>query len=168
MAIRWATYLDVNPGKTATWDCLYCENRGLQKERNCDGILDGQCPNHKKVRFDELETDEETGKLKCVQCGKIVKMPFQLRLGKGFWIWRCPLQELDQEAAFAIRLVNWSEAIHQTPSGHSLLEESNLYFEIRNFVLREQQLAREELEKKQPENDKRRQGSRSPRPRRKR
>jgi len=161
--------LELNPGKNVTWDCFYCEERGLQKERNCDGVLDGQCPNHGTIKHEELEEDENTGKLKCPECQTVVRMPFQLKLGKKFWIWRCPLQEIDHEAIFLVRLVNWSEAIHQTPSGRPLLEESNLYFEIRDYVLQEQGNARKELEKQKPAKDPRpseQQGSRPRIPRR--
>ena len=155
--------MEVNPGKSDTWDCVYCEEKGLQKERNCDGLLDGQCPNHGNVTYEELEEDDN-GRLVCSNCGAIVKMPFKLKLGKSFWIWRCPLQEINQEALFVIKLVAWSEAVHHTPSGLSIYEESNLFFEIRDFVIREQREAHDDLSPQKTEADQRRpkRGSRSP------
>ena len=156
--------MEFNPGKSVTWNCSYCEEKGLQKVRNCDGVLDGQCPQHGTIKYEDLEANETTGRLMCPTCGTNVEMPFKLNLGKVFWIWRCPLQEINHEAIFFVKLVGWSEAIHQTPSGRSLLEESNLYFEIREFVLQEQNSARKELEEQRPSKDLRRsdqrQGSR--------
>ena len=167
LAIRWATYLEFNPGKSVTWECSYCQDKGLQKERNCDGILDGQCPQHGTILFEDLEENDVTGKLKCPECHRPVKMKFSLRLGKKYWIWRCPLQDIDYRTLYFIKLVNWSESLHQTPSGRSILNESNLFFEIRDVVLQEQQIARKELEELNPKRDqharKSVQGSRPPR-----
>jgi len=167
LAIRWAVYLEVNKGKSDSYNCVYCESKGLQKQRNCDGDLTGYCKRggHGYFEFEDLIINDK-GQAVCPACEKPVEMPFKLQLGKTFWIWRCPVLEIDHSAIHLIQMVNWSEAMHQTPSGLPLYDESNLFFEIRNFVLNEQRTAREEMEKKQPSDARKsKQGSR-PRKRR--
>jgi hypothetical protein len=145
--------LKANPGKAEIWTCDYCESKGLQEARNCERVLDGQCRQHGLIKFEDLEEDETSGKLKCPICNSAVQMPFQLRLGKRYWLWSCPIQQVDISELATIRLVNWAEAIGQTPSGKPLYDESNLYFEIREFILQEQHIAQEELEELSPKKD---------------
>ena len=72
-------------------------------------------------------------------------MPVEIVLGKNYRLFQCPLNEVDPEALYLIKLVNWSEKIRVTPSGCSLLDETNWYYELREFVLYEQGAAREEF-----------------------
>jgi len=50
---------------------------------------------------------------------------------------------------FLIGLVNWSETIGILPNAQNLLDESLLYYEVRNFVLQERDLAEEEMKPKE-------------------
>lgn len=79
-----------------------------------------------------------------------LRMPFELVLGKAYRLFQCPLNEIDPEALYLVKLVNWSESTGITPSGCSLLDETNWYYELREFVLHEQAKTREEFRPEQP------------------
>jgi hypothetical protein len=95
-----------------------------------------------------------------------LKMPFEIVLGKKYRLFQCPLNEIDPEALYLIRLVNWSESLGITPSGCSLFDETSWYYELREFVIHEQAQVREEFEPKPGNQSAAKQGSRSPQTRR--
>jgi len=150
-----------------TWSCDICTEKGLQSKRNCGcEKIEGVCKEHGTIEYDECEEDENTGKLLCIKCGKVVKVPFELRLGKRYRIYRCPVSEIDPVAITIIEIINWCEAMGSTPNGVAPMDESWKYFELRNFVTGEQNRARSELEIIKPQSNvadrSREQGSRSP------
>lgn len=89
-------------------------------------------------------------------------MPFEMVIGKKYRVWRCPVQDLDPEAIFLVKFVNWSEQTGVTPSGVSLLDETNMFFEIRELVLTEQAVIESEFQDSQAQSHPK-QGPRSPR-----
>jgi len=56
---------------------------------------------------------------------------------------------ITERALFYIRLVNWSEEVGVLPTSDTLLGESLLYFEVRNFIVSERSLAEEEMRPKE-------------------
>jgi hypothetical protein len=46
---------------------------------------------------------------------------------------------------FLVRLVLWSEATGVMPANGGLLDQSNFYFEVRNIVVAERNMAEEEI-----------------------
>ena len=61
----------------------------------------------------------------------------------------CPKSMVTDRAIFFIQLVNWSEETGKLPTAPNLLDESLLYFEIRNFVVSERSVAEEEMRPKE-------------------
>jgi len=61
----------------------------------------------------------------------------------------CPKLKITERSLFLINLVDWSETVGILPTAKTLLEESLLYFEIRNFVLSEQRFSEEEMRPKE-------------------
>jgi hypothetical protein len=120
----------------------------LDKARNCGCDVVGSCQEHGNIKYGTQEVSKDTGKALCPKCQKGLKVPFELVLGKKFRVWRCPVKDVTVEALFFVRLVNWSEEIGTTPNGGALLDETNLYFEIRNVVVYEQAHAHEEFRDK--------------------
>jgi hypothetical protein len=158
LAIRWAAYLRLKE-KPGTWDCEFCKSKGLDKKRNCNGNLDGFCASHGTIRYEDAEKSN-TGKLLCPKCQLALKMPMEIVLGKNYRLFQCPLNEIEPEALYLIKLVTWSESMGITPSGCSLFDETNWYYELRDFVVHEQALARSEMESPGPSIPK--QGSQTP------
>jgi hypothetical protein len=161
--LRWAAFLRTKDDP-AVWDCAYCEEKGLQETRNCKGNLDGYCASHGTVKYEEIDFSESTGKPLCPECGRALKMPFEIVLGKKYRIFQCPLNEVDPYSLYLISLVNWSEATGQLPSGGTLFDETNWYYELREFVVTEQNTIRDEYftEKEKQARQSHRQGSVTP------
>jgi hypothetical protein len=107
--------------------------------------LNGFCASHGTIRYEDAEKSE-TGKLLCPKCRLALKMPVEIVLGKNYRLFQCPFNEIDPEALYLIKLVGWSETMGITPSGCSLFDETSWYYELREFVIHEQALAREEIE----------------------
>jgi hypothetical protein len=145
MAIRWAAYLRLKDNPAA-WDCEFCKEKGLSKQRNCDGNLNGFCSDHGTIKYEDAEISETSGKPLCPKCRMGLKMPFEIVLGKKYRLFQCPLNAIDPEALYLIRLVSWSENIGITPSGCSLFDETSWYNDLREFVIYEQAQVREEFE----------------------
>ena len=78
----------------------------------------------------------------------MLKVPFELVIGKSFRVWRCPVKDVDTESMFLIKLVNWSEDVSVSPNGGPLLDEPNYYFEARTLIVTEQRLVERELDDK--------------------
>lgn len=70
-------------------------------------------------------------------------------LGKTYRTPGCPKSHVTERALFLIRLVNWSEEIHILPTATTLMKESSLYFDIRNFVVSEQSISESELSREE-------------------
>lgn len=107
--------------------------------------MDGFCTSHGTIKYGEADISEDTGKMLCPKCRMVLRMPFEFVLGKSYRLFQCPLNEIDPEALYLVKLVNWSEKVGITPSGCSLFDETSWYSALREFVLYEQGEAREEL-----------------------
>lgn len=91
-------------------------------------------------------------KFVCLTCGGRVKFgrAAELILGK-YRVPGCPKSMISPQAVFLIQLVNWSEKTGKLPTAQVLMEESLLYFEIRNFIVSETNIAEEEMRPKETE-----------------
>ena len=133
----------------ASWECDYCESKKLEHKRDCGWDQLGDCKNCGPVKFEDVYTEQGSSKFYCDTCNGTVKFSAEFRLGKTYSTPGCPASRQSDRANFWINLVHWSEVTGKLPSASTLLEESQLYYEIRNFVLSEQVIAEEELTPKE-------------------
>ena len=131
----------------ATWDCDYCKEKKLDITRNCDWVQPGNCSKCGEILYENVETDPKNGRFHCPDCEKVVHFPqgAEFLLGKTFRTPGCPKSKITQRSIFLIQLVNWSEKTGKLPTSQNLLDESLLFFEIRNFVVSEEHIAEEEM-----------------------
>ena len=78
-----------------------------------------------------------------------VKIEGEFRLGKAYVVQGCPKSAFSFRANFWIDLVFWSEDTGRLPTASNLLDESQLFFEVRKYVLSEKSLAEEEMRPKE-------------------
>jgi hypothetical protein len=107
--------------------------------------LNGFCASHGTIKYENAEKSETSGKLLCPKCRMALKMPFEFVLGKSYRLFQCPLNEINPEAIYLVKLVNWSEKLGVTPSGCSLFDEASWYNDLREFVVYEQERTKEEF-----------------------
>lgn len=83
-------------------------------------------------------------------CGGRVRFgSSELVLGKTFRTPGCPKSVITERSIFLIQLVDWSDTVGKLPTSESLLDESLLFFEIRNFVLSERSISQQEMAPKE-------------------
>jgi len=134
-----------------SFDCDYCEKtKQLKKDRNCGWQGFGKCDECDNVPFEGVEMAPDGSKFICLTCGSRVKFgrAAELVLGK-YRVPGCPKSMISQQAVFLIQLVDWSEKTGKLPTAQTLMEESLLYFDIRNFVVSETNIAEEEMRPKE-------------------
>ena len=150
LAVRWAIWIAMDPGREAQWNCDSCVRvPNLQKTRLCGEKPVGECKLHGKFSEDEAEYDDEKlFRYICPVCKGKLTWTFSLSLGTKYQAHSCPIRMLDPTALFLVRLVNWSESIGVLPAQGGLLDQTNFYFEIRSFVVNERAAAEEEMRPK--------------------
>jgi len=133
-----------------SWECDYCESKAdLQKNRNCDWTTPAECKTCGSVAFQDVYTEAGSSVFLCGKCNNRVKFPGEFMLGKTYRTPGCPKSQISNLALFLINLVHWSEETGKLPTASNLLDESLLYFEIRNFVINERAVVEEELTPKE-------------------
>jgi hypothetical protein len=121
----------------------------LKEDRNCEWARPGECTTCGDVPFKDAILAPDGSKFTCSTCGG------RVRFGRAEFVlgrYRtpgCPKSMISDRAAFYIQLVNWSEKTGVLPTAKTLLEESLLYFEIRNFVVLERIMSEEEIRPKE-------------------
>ena len=100
--------------------------------------------------FRDVEMAPDGSKFICTTCGGRVRFgrAAEFVLGK-YRTPGCPKSMISQQAVFLVQLVDWSEKTGKLPTAQALLDESLLYFDIRNFVISETNLAEEEMRPKE-------------------
>lgn len=136
--------------RESIWNCDYCVSKNLQQVRNCDCNTTGTCQNCGDFQEDECSFDENTGRYTCPNCNGKMRWFFELRLGSKWTAHYCPIRIINPTTIFLVKLVNWSESVKVLPAPGGLLGQTNLFFEIRNFIINEKAMAEEELSPKEP------------------
>ncbi len=131
------------------WNCEYCESKDLQEKRNCDWEQKAECQRCGPIAFEDAYTDPGKSVFMCPKCNRRVKFPGEFMLGDTFRTPGCPIFPITELSRFLVSLVHWSEETGKLPSATTLLDESLLYFEIRNIVISERSIAEEELTSKE-------------------
>jgi len=147
LAIRWSVALRYIK-YPKTFDCSYCESKGnLKKDRNCGWLQPGVCNTCGDTPFDSVETDQDSFKFVCPGCGGKVRFGGSADhvLGKSYRTPGCPKSMITERSIFLIQLVDWSDQTGILPTATSLLDESMLFYEIRNFIISERNAAEEEM-----------------------
>ncbi|KKL50795.1 hypothetical protein LCGC14_2301920 [marine sediment metagenome] len=127
------------------WNCDYCVSKNLQQTRNCGEDIIGECQKCGSFKEEECFFDEENGRHRCPNCNGKMRWPLELRLGRKWLIHCCPIRIINPTTIFLIKLVSWSETVGVLPALGGLLDQTNFYFEIRNIVVSERNIAEEEL-----------------------
>lgn len=135
----------------ATWECSYCEEKGLNVKRNCGWEQPGICKKCGEVPFEDVYTEPESSKFRCSKCAGPVNFGTnaEFMLGKSYRTPGCPKSMITERANFLFMLVDWSESTGKLPTAQTLLDEGLLYLEIRNFCVTEKTFAVEELTPKE-------------------
>jgi len=135
----------------AAWECDYCQEKKLDEKRNCTWTQPGVCATCGEIEYEEVYQDPETGQFLCPNCDKVVRFPqgSEFLLGKTFRTPGCPKSKITSRARFFLNLVNWSETTGKLPTSETLFNESLLFFEIRNFIIAEENIAEEEMRPKE-------------------
>lgn len=132
-----------------TWECDFCESNNLREKRNCDWSQPGECRVCGSVEFEDTYTDPKKSTFLCQKCDGSVTFKGEFRLGKTYRTPGCPKSQITDLSKFLVSLVFWSEETGRLPTATVLLEESLLYFEVRNFVISEKMVTEEELAPKE-------------------
>jgi len=119
--------------------------KGLDRSRQCQEEPQAACEQHGWFIHTELAFDEEKGMYSCPNCGGQVRWKFALPLWKNYTVFSCPVQQIDPEAMFIMRIVFWSEEIGILPFAGGLLDQPNIYFEARNIVMSEKAIVMDEM-----------------------
>ena len=130
-----------------TFDCEFCSNKlDLRKRRNCGWQDPGECNVCGDVPFEAAILAKDGSKFTCPTCGGKVRWnkSAELVLGK-YRVPGCPKSMISEKAVFLIQLVDWSEKTGVLPTAMTLFDESMFYFEVRNFVISERNVAEYEM-----------------------
>jgi len=137
-----------------TFDCEYCESKeGLKEKRNCGWVNPGECNACGEIKFKDVIRLPNDSRFYCPICGGRVKFGHgsELLLG-NYRTPGCPKSMITERSVFLIQLVDWSDKVGILPTADHLLDESLLFFEIRNFIRSERMTADEEMRPKEKKN----------------
>ncbi len=149
MAIRWGVAQQYIK-QIETFDCDFCEEKGLKDKRNCGWTKPGECSNCGEVKFEDVHRHIKGTRFVCPICGERVRFGKSSEFILGKYVTPgCPKSMITERAVFLLGLVNWSEKIGILPTSNTLMEESLFYFEIRNFTVSELSVSEEEIRPKE-------------------
>lgn len=165
--MRFRQFLsDVGPTKAQEWNCEFCLERKLFKDRNCPlGITDGDAEYEKDSGAPQSDGAAARAKYgfnfasrpkrgstpvanqepEAIADDDSSKSRYVIRHG-DFEFEECPvpmvsdglMTEDDRQGLQIIDMVNWSEATGMMPVVGGLLDQANVFFEARKIVLSEQ------------------------------
>jgi len=126
------------------------DDRDLRFKRNCNWENPAVCQACGDINYEDIYTDEKTGKFYCPQCGQRVRFGgSEFPMGRSYQTPGCPINLITARASFLISLVSWSDTVGVLPTAQCLLDESMFYFEVRQFILSERAEAEDEMSPKE-------------------
>lgn len=137
--IKWSEYVGKlqNPDQ---WNCDICTKKKLAGSRNCEGKDLRLC---RKCKLETLLSI-------CPKCDKVTSPKFILKLNnkqtryanEGFdYVTRCPVRFLEPKIMSIINMATFIDEAGSFPVKGAALEQSNYYYQIRQMILTERNLA---------------------------
>jgi hypothetical protein len=137
--IKFSDWSRRNEQTARQWNCEYCQEKKLDKVRNCDGTMPRRCPKCNK----DIYADE------CDVCLVKTKPKFMFRFTNFVddYVDRCPLSMMTPRAIKLTNLVNTMDNSKSLPFSGGALEQTYFFYSLRSIVLSEQDsILRRELD----------------------
>jgi hypothetical protein len=141
LVARWGEWLDKNENRKHQWECEFCLEKKLFKNRNCDGTLPNKCS----------KCSKETLEDECPICGVKTIPQFKFRFSSTItdWVARCPVAMLTPRAIQLTNIVNFTDNAKALPFHCGAFEQTYFFYLIRMVVLSEQNaILKKELDQK--------------------